>query len=250
MPPRTLPILLAAGALAAIAVRVGRAPEGRNNQPGAAPATVSYHFTAQPSYPRAMLPMGEKTPSFSDPSSMPESGNPTLPTPPASPPIASPVDDSASAHPDNQPAPDLTTAATAEAAHNLPATAPTNPGQSPALSSASPDPIEIGPSSTLLDPATPGSVLTAGNTTVQVEAITPRPGQSAPALHLLLQDAPASSVPPSYQDQPIRESQPSPSHPTAAAGFTYQEEIFRTKWGWAAFDAARRAALDPSPATP
>ncbi len=26
-------------------------------------------------------------------------------------------------------------------------------------------------------------------------------------------------------------------------GFTYEEELFRLKWGWAAFDKARRVAL-------
>ena len=73
-----------------------------------------------------------------------------------------------------------------------------------------------------VDPASPGNQLTAHGQLVQVTAKEPAP--EGDALHVL--------ITPSNQQNPS----------SALSGFTLEEELFRTRWGWEAFDRIQKAA--------
>ncbi len=91
------------------------------------------------------------------------------------------------------------------------------------------------PRQVILDPAQPGHSLTTGNSRVEVEGLTVSPGETK-------LDAAITELRPRGAAEPA----------TRSAGLTYGEELFRTKWGWAAFNHARRAAAGatPTPAAP
>jgi hypothetical protein len=86
---------------------------------------------------------------------------------------------------------------------------------------------------------------------VLVEAYTPLPGSPAPALHIVItpstENTPGiTGLPPESNSNPspIPKNRPAARNTSAHhPGFTHEEELFRTKWGWAAYDAVRRAAL-------
>lgn len=118
----------------------------------------------------------------------------------------------------------------------------------------------------------PGSFLPSGDQLITVEAAVPVRGSSAPALEIAVtgnfaaaaisppkaETAPSSALPQTdpmnqqVQTSPIQQTNPAdflPANPPSASaetrsGFTREEELFRTRWGWAAFDDVQRAALE------
>lgn len=78
----------------------------------------------------------------------------------------------------------------------------------------------------------PGIRLTESGRTVTVEAFTPLHGQTGPALTIALTESNPDADPAADR---ISRHRP---------GFTYEDQIFRTKWGWAAHEAVRRAARE------
>ncbi len=88
------------------------------------------------------------------------------------------------------------------------------------------------------DPRSGGVLLTVGRQLVQVEAFARQPAASAPALQVAITPLPEDSAAPAARR---------PSRP-ASHGLTHEEELFRTKWGWAAYDAVRRAAMETASA--
>ena len=84
-------------------------------------------------------------------------------------------------------------------------------------------PVEIIP------PTGPGGHLFTAGHFVTVESFTPLSGEPGPALTIVVSPASAERV--STNRSPF-------------AGFRHEEELFRTKWGWAAHEAVSRAARE------
>lgn len=80
-----------------------------------------------------------------------------------------------------------------------------------------------------VDATAPGSTLLVGRHPVVVEAYQEISGRPSPALTVFIADP---------SDTPTTDSQ------AQQPGFSAAEELFRTRWGWAAFEATRRAALE------
>lgn len=80
----------------------------------------------------------------------------------------------------------------------------------------------------------PGAILHVIGQPVVVEAYQPMSGGTGPALSVVVSD-PASSTSPVFPD-------PAEAH-VRNFGFTREEQLFRTRWGWAAYEATRRAVL-------
>jgi hypothetical protein len=76
------------------------------------------------------------------------------------------------------------------------------------------------------DPGAPGNHLTIDGKRAGIERLTVASG--TPALDLVISQA--GTAPAVDQESP--------------SGFTYDEELFRTKWGWAAFEQVRRAGRE------
>ncbi|RYD23868.1 MAG: hypothetical protein EOP88_02405 [Verrucomicrobiaceae bacterium] len=91
------------------------------------------------------------------------------------------------------------------------------------------------------DPSVPGSSLSLDNQTATVTAAQPVSGGQGVALAVVVEDFPPHPV---AVSDPSSGSEPeaadatdlSTSGPIAQrSGFTYQQELFRTKWGWSAY---------------
>jgi hypothetical protein len=76
-----------------------------------------------------------------------------------------------------------------------------------------------------------GQSLRTEGRAIHVAGFQPVPGATAPALDALITEEPAQRVPTAIE---------SPRLP----GFTSEEALFRMRWGWAAHEAARRAARE------
>lgn len=66
---------------------------------------------------------------------------------------------------------------------------------------------------------------------MEVTAFQPLPGATGAALEVWVTEAPAQTDPPM-------------SGSRGRAGFSYEDALFRMRWGWAAHEAARRAARE------
>lgn len=95
-----------------------------------------------------------------------------------------------------------------------------------------------------------------GGRIVQVEARTPVAGYANPALHIAI-STPSVATSETVGLVPISDASATPGNAPAPlkfkklhAAFTHEEELFRTKWGWAAYDAVRRAAMEFPDQTP
>lgn len=73
-----------------------------------------------------------------------------------------------------------------------------------------------------------GARLHTAGQSVTVESFTPLSGQPGPALTIVISPLPV----------------PAPVAPSPLGGFSHEDELFRTKWGWAAHEAVRRAAQE------
>lgn len=82
-----------------------------------------------------------------------------------------------------------------------------------------------------LDPNAPGNSVALGNVRVSVEAYTV--AEDEVALDMVIEKA-AGGAPATFN----RSTDPR----QLLEGFSYEEELFRMKWGWAAFDTTRRIA--------
>lgn len=119
-------------------------------------------------------------------------------------------------------------------------------------------PPEIEP----VDPEASGALLTVDGRQVRIEAYQLQPGGGAPALHVAIPSAGEGSpeavggiLSPSASVEPSSQANLAPTEPTASqthpqAGFSLEEERFRTRWGCAAYDAVRRAAMESTGETP
>lgn len=99
-------------------------------------------------------------------------------------------------------------------------------------------------SSFTIDPATPGAALKVGETNVVVESYEPSPHQSSPALAVAITETPQAESEP----QPVATVVTKPASKQIGT-MSYEDQLFRMKWGWAAYEATRKAALEPPPAT-
>lgn len=97
-----------------------------------------------------------------------------------------------------------------------------------------------------LTPSSPGTSLTVEEQAVTVEATLEVAGSPDPSLSVLIGQPADLANQPEPPDAPVSQAAEPLTSLTggpAAPGMTYEEQIFRTKWGWAAYDQARRAAL-------
>ncbi|MES2705641.1 MAG: hypothetical protein V4726_03465 [Verrucomicrobiota bacterium] len=80
-----------------------------------------------------------------------------------------------------------------------------------------------------------------------VEATSPVPGSNSPALEIAIatrsSDPAGLSAGLSASDAEGRSETPT-AREAMHSGFTHEEELFRTRWGWAAFDDVQRAAFE------
>lgn len=96
------------------------------------------------------------------------------------------------------------------------------------------------------DPSAPGSSLSLDSQTAVVTAAQPVPGSRGVALGIVVEDMPPDAVAvPDFSPVPGQEpagttdlSTPGPI--ARRSGFTHQQELFRTKWGWAAYDQVQK----------
>jgi hypothetical protein len=105
----------------------------------------------------------------------------------------------------------------------------------PGVSSAVPVVAAAEADSLPADPDSPGNFLTFAGRRVAVESWSPHP--AGPSLDLLITAGgePAAAVFSLTTARAERNSRP---------GLTYEQELFRTKWGWAAFEQVQRAARE------
>lgn len=96
-----------------------------------------------------------------------------------------------------------------------------------------------------IDPSLPGNSLPLKSGRLFVEAFRAVPGAASPELQVSLSQ---NTTPASPAEQPAPDIASSTTVvPVAAAerqGLTYEQELFRTKWGWVAFDQAQRAGSE------
>lgn len=97
-----------------------------------------------------------------------------------------------------------------------------------------------------VDPTLPSNYLFAGDQFVAVQGYVPPEKGQGMALDMLvlpanavtrIGDSPADSASPSGEPAPD-----AVANPPTLRGFSYEEQLFRSKWGWAAFGAAQRMA--------
>ncbi len=92
-----------------------------------------------------------------------------------------------------------------------------------------------------VDPTAPGNQLPVEDGLITVEAYRNPHGEALPELEITFS--------PIAPDSPAETTGSPPSTPATAttisdvrgAGLTYEQELFRTKWGWAAFEQTQRA---------
>lgn len=95
-----------------------------------------------------------------------------------------------------------------------------------------------------IDPSLPGNSLPLKGGRLFVEAFRAVPGAASPELEVSISKNPPAS--PAELSAPAIASSMTAA-PVAAAerqGLTYEQELFRTKWGWVAFDQAQRAGSE------
>lgn len=100
------------------------------------------------------------------------------------------------------------------------------------------------------DPSAPGSRLSSGDLVVSVNAAKPVQGSSGVTLSVVVTDMPADQS--ALVDTPAVEdvqsadgdSQPVAGRFAGIGGFTYEQQLFRTKWGWAAYDQVQKLLRD------
>lgn len=96
------------------------------------------------------------------------------------------------------------------------------------------------------DPSAPGSSLSLDNQTAIVTASQPVPGSRGVALGVVVEDTPPNPVVvPDFSPAPGQEPADAPDLPTPGpvarrSGFSHQQELFRTRWGWAAYDQVQK----------
>ena len=100
-----------------------------------------------------------------------------------------------------------------------------------------------------VDPAQPANWMLSVGHYVSVQGYVPATGGRGPTLDVLLTPAAASgsATTQSGSQTSTATSTNATTTPPAAAprtttGLTYEEQLFRSKWGWAAYAAAQRAA--------
>ena len=98
-----------------------------------------------------------------------------------------------------------------------------------------------------VDPAQPSNWMRAGEEYVSVQGYMPAAPGRGVALDVVLTPAAASSGGVSTASAGSTTAQSvsqtsAGAAPRPATGFTYDEQLFRSKWGWAAYAAAQRAA--------
>ncbi len=89
---------------------------------------------------------------------------------------------------------------------------------------------------TIVDPSLPGNFLVANGQQVSIQQMVTGGPVKGMALDVVVtsvaeEDASAQSKPDAVPDQTS----------LPRAGFTYEQQLFRSKWGWAAYAAANRA---------
>lgn len=96
------------------------------------------------------------------------------------------------------------------------------------------------------DPSAPGSSLSLDNQTATVTAAQPVSGSQGVALAVVVEDLPPHPVAlPDSSSGSGTEAADAPDLPTSGPvarrnGFTYQQELFRTKWGWSAYNQVQK----------
>ena len=82
--------------------------------------------------------------------------------------------------------------------------------------------------------------LTAHGQQISIEAVTAVPGAARPGLVVAFEPAGAENQKAAFIESDTPERGASGDR---TAGLSYEDQLFRTKWGWQAYDAARRAAF-------
>jgi len=100
-------------------------------------------------------------------------------------------------------------------------------------------PTTIDPSQpAAVHPASPGATLLVQNQQVTVDGYLPLPKSTGSALSVEI--TPVPNEPTSSDTTNISAANPR----KRSAGLTYEEQLFRARWGWAAYDSVRRAAME------
>ncbi|MEI8038276.1 MAG: hypothetical protein WCJ14_07780 [Verrucomicrobiota bacterium] len=91
------------------------------------------------------------------------------------------------------------------------------------------------------NPAAPGHQLAYQGREASIEAYQARPASHSVALSVVI-----SAAPPTEATSIAPASQPAVTTHAPAAGWTYEQQLFRTKWGWLAFDQMQLALRNTS----
>lgn len=107
-----------------------------------------------------------------------------------------------------------------------------------------------GPIVQQIDPNAQGNSFLVGDQRVSVEGVQTFPGTTALDVGIS-GSGNGTSSPPATRDSKAASSANSSGLPgyrrnQLTGGFTYEEELFRSKWGWNAFNEAQKTALQPA----
>jgi len=93
---------------------------------------------------------------------------------------------------------------------------------------------------TTVNPVSPGNALVSNGQRVSIQQVLTGVGGRGTALDVII--TPAGDTP-HYSASAQSGADVVQNHASRSrAGLTYEQELFRTKWGWAAYNAANRAA--------
>ena len=94
-----------------------------------------------------------------------------------------------------------------------------------------------------VDPAQPANWMPAGAQHVSVQGFVPATGGRGAALDVIITPAASGNYATAQSgSQTTTAGTTNATQPRATTGLTYEEQLFRTRWGWAAYGAAQRAA--------
>jgi hypothetical protein len=126
---------------------------------------------------------------------------------------------------------------------------PSSPGAAAGADAPSESLQEFSPARTLTSEVVstaPGNYVISNGQRVAVESTGPSPeGNPNKQLNVVITPEPSASEAPASGKVPMANSTLPDSGASANELFTHDQELFRAKWGWAAYDQARRTAWEP-----
>lgn len=99
----------------------------------------------------------------------------------------------------------------------------------------------------VVNPKLPGNSLSSGKTVAEIKGYQPSPGAVGVGLSLDITDANETAPSdPAVKPEVLADRSIERPAQDEHVGLTYEEELFRTKWGWAAYDQVRRVLREES----